>query len=163
MLEEAEEEKYQAKTVQFSVQCQWTKWCTYIRMDHSWKTLLAMPQQLVSFCFGATYDTLPFSSNLHRWHIKPEASCLLCKKHVCTTDHVLEACTVALQQGRLTFCHESILSVLVVALESFFSSKKCINAPSKNSIKFVKAGTQLSKILKSYILDCYTLQLIGSY
>lgn len=115
------------------------------------------------FLFGATYDTLPFSSNLHRWHIKPEVSCLLCKKHVCTTDHVLEACTVALQQGRLTFYHESVLSVLVVALESFFSSKKCINAPSKNSIKFVKAGTQLSKILKSYILDCYTLQLIGSY
>ena len=36
MVEEAEEEKYQAKTVQG----QWEKWCSYVRMDLSWKTLL---------------------------------------------------------------------------------------------------------------------------
>ena len=48
MVEEAEEEKYQAKAVQLSVQGQWTKWCSYVCMDLSWKTLLAMPQQLLS-------------------------------------------------------------------------------------------------------------------
>ena len=65
MVEEAEEEKYQAKAAQLSVQGQWTKWCSYVRMDLSWKTLLAMPQQLLTFCLGATYNTLPSPSNLH--------------------------------------------------------------------------------------------------
>ena len=65
MVEEAEEEKYQAKAVQLSVQGQWTKWCSYVCMDLSWKTLLAMPQQLLTFCLGATYNTLPSPSNLH--------------------------------------------------------------------------------------------------
>ena len=98
----SKEEKYQAKAVQLSVQGQWTKWCSYVHVDLSWKTLLAMPQQLLTFCFGATYDTLPSPSNLHHWHINPEASCLLCKKQVCTTAHVLGACTVAL------FWHDSV-------------------------------------------------------
>ena len=117
MIEEAEKEKYQAKAVQLSVQGQSTKWCSYVYMDLSWKTLLAMPQELVTFCLGATYHTLPSPSNLHRWHIDPELSCLLCKKQVCTTAHVLGTCTVALQQGSFTFCHDSVLSVLVVAQE----------------------------------------------
>ena len=34
------------------------------------------------------------------------------------------------------------------ALESFLSSKKCINAQSNNSIKFVKAGAKFSKYTK---------------
>ena len=87
MVEEAQEGKYQAKAVQLSVQGQWTKWCSCVRMDLSWKTLLAMPQQLLTFCLDAMYNTLPSPSNLHHWHISPEASCLLCKKtsfHYCS-------------------------------------------------------------------------------
>ena len=41
-----------------------------------------------------------------------------------------------------------VLSVLVVALESFLFSKKCNNAQSNNSIKFVKSGAKLSKYTK---------------
>ena len=65
MVEEAEEEKYQAKALQLSVQGQWTKAGCYVRMDLLWKTLLAMSQQLLTFCLGAMYDTLPSPSNLH--------------------------------------------------------------------------------------------------
>ena len=53
-------------------------------MDLSWKTLLAMSQQHSPVCLGATYDTLPSPSNLHRWHINLEASCLLCKFYYCS-------------------------------------------------------------------------------
>ena len=56
MVDEAEEEKDQPKAVQLSVQGQWTKWCIYVHMDLLWKTLLAMPQQLLTFCLVATYD-----------------------------------------------------------------------------------------------------------
>ena len=77
-------------------------------MDLSWKTLLTMPQQLLSFCLGVTYDTPPSPSDLLLSHINLDASCLLCKKQVCTTAHVLGVCTVALQQGRFTFRHDSV-------------------------------------------------------
>ena len=61
---EDEKKKYQVKSVQ---QDQWTKWCSYLCMDHLWKTLLAMPQQPLPFSLGATYDTLPSPSDLHYW------------------------------------------------------------------------------------------------
>ena len=107
-----------------------------------------MPQQLLTFCLDAMYDTLSTPSNLHCWHINPEASCLLWKKQVCTTAHVLAACTVALPQGRFTFHHDYVLSALVVALESLLSSKKCNNAQSNKSMEFVKAGAKFSKYTK---------------
>ena len=55
---------------------------------------------------------------------------------------------MALRQGRFTFRHDSVLTVLVVALESFLSSKKCINAQSNNCTKSVKAGAKLPKCTK---------------
>ena len=72
----------------------------------------------------------------------------LCKKQVCTTAHVLGACTVALQQDCFTFRHDTVLVVLAVTVESFLSSKKCINAQGNNPIKFVKTGAKFSKYTK---------------
>ena len=66
LVDEADQGKFEAKAVQLSLQGQWTKWCNFVRFDLSWKTLLATPQPLISFCIGATYDTLPSPSNLHR-------------------------------------------------------------------------------------------------
>ena len=63
---------------------QWVKWCNFLRLDLSLKTMRAMPNSLLSFCLGATYDTLPFPSDLYRWHIHSEPSCYLCSKTVCT-------------------------------------------------------------------------------
>ena len=63
MVEEVEEQKYQAKAVQLSVQGQWTKCCSYVLMDLSWKTLLATLQQLLTFCLGACniqHTAIPF-------------------------------------------------------------------------------------------------------
>ena len=57
------ENSYQAKCVQLHWQGYWTKWCDFVKNDLSWKTLLAMPFSLISFCLGATFDTLPSHSN----------------------------------------------------------------------------------------------------
>ena len=75
---------------------QWTRWCDYIKLDISWKYLLAMPQPLLSFYLGATYETQPSPSNLYRWHIVSEAECFICSKQVCTLAHILGACRVTL-------------------------------------------------------------------
>ena len=63
--EEAEEEKTLARAFQLKLQGQWTKSCSFVRMDLSWKSILSMPPYLFSFCHGRSYDTLPSPSNQH--------------------------------------------------------------------------------------------------
>ena len=46
-----------SKAVQLKVQGQWTRWLNYIQQNFSWKSLLAMPVNLTSFCISSTYDT----------------------------------------------------------------------------------------------------------
>ena len=133
-----------AQSVQLSLQGQWNRWCDYVKLDLSWKSLLAMPQSLLSFCLGATYDTLPSPSNLSRWQLTSAASCTLCQKSVCTAAHILGACKVALNQGRYTFRHDAVLEVLVTAIEHFLRSYFVAEEP-KPKIKFVKAGAKIKK------------------
>ena len=90
-----------------------------VKHDLSWKSLLAMPPNLLSFCLNSTYDVLPSPSNLKRWRISSEACCNLCGKQICTTAHVLSACKTALTQGRYTFRHDSVLRELLAAITKF--------------------------------------------
>ena len=58
---------------------------------------------LLSFFLGATYDTLPSTSNVHRRCIHLEPSCYLCSKTVCIIAHVLGALTLPFsREGSLT-------------------------------------------------------------
>ena len=107
-----------------------------------------MPQPLISFCIGATYDTLPSPSNLHRWQISPEKSCFLRGKIICTTAQVLGACQTALKQGRFTFRHDSVLSVIVSYIDNFLLSYK-VSSNVSNKINFVTAGAKITKSMKS--------------
>ena len=111
--------------------------------DLSWKSLLAMPPNLLSFCLNSTYDVLPSSSNLKRWHISSEACCNLCGKQICTTAHVLSACKTALTKGRYTFRHDSVLRELLAAIKKF--SNEIASPPQAvHKIKFVKADMPTS-------------------
>ena len=74
---EVDENAYHAKSVQLHLQGYWTKWCDFVKNDLSWKTLLAMPSSLISFCLGATFDTLPSPSNLKHWRLITESFCFL--------------------------------------------------------------------------------------
>ena len=87
------------------------------RLDLSWKTVLATFKSLLSFCLDGTCDTLTSLSNLHSWCIHSEPSCYLCSKAVRTTSHILGACKVAaLQQGKFTYHHDSVLLASLIAL-----------------------------------------------
>ena len=148
LIAESDENRFEARAVQLSMQGNWMKWCNYVRFDLSWNTLLALPQSLTSFCINATFDTLPSPSNLHRWNISPDKSCYLCHKSVCTTAHVLGGCKIALEQGRFTFRHDSVLATIIKYLHDFLSSYKVIDNKDQN-IRFVKAGTPITKKMKS--------------
>ena len=129
--------------MQLLVQGHWTRWENYVKHDLSWKSLLAMPPNLLSFCLNSTYDVLPSPSNLKRWRISSEACCNLCGKKICTTAHVLSACKTALTQGRYTFRHDSVLHELLAAIKKF--SNEIASPPQAvHKIKFVKAGMPTS-------------------
>ena len=107
-----------SKAVHLKVQGQWTRRLNYVQQNFSWKSLLAMPVSLTSFCISSTYDTLPSPSNVRRWKLTTEASCFLCNKDTCTTSHILCACKVALSQGRFTFHHDNVLRIIISNIRS---------------------------------------------
>ena len=110
-------------------------------MDLSWKSLLAMPSPLISFCIQSTFDTPPSPSNLARWKISPDSLCSLCKSPSATVSHVLSGCKVALDQGRYTYRHDNILSGIVKAIQDFLCSYSPFIFDDK-TISFVKAGSK---------------------
>ena len=81
---EPDEEKLLAHADQLKLQGAWTKWCSFLWMDLSWKSILSMPPSLLSLCLGATYNSLPLPSNLHKLNISTKTSCQLCHKQICT-------------------------------------------------------------------------------
>ena len=141
VVNEEEEEVFSAKAVQLHLQGYWTTWCHFIKNDLSWKTLLSQPHNITSFCIRATYDTLPSPSNLHRWSANDSANCFLCNKLVCTSAHILSACKTALDQGRYTYRHDSILSIIAESIKSFLLSYSPVPSCSQiKKINFVKEG-----------------------
>ena len=120
-----------SKAVQLKVQGQWTRWLNYTQQNFSWKSLLAMPVNLSSFCISSTYDTLPSPSNLKRWKLTTEASCFLSNKDPCTTSHILGACKVALSQRRFTFRHDNVLRIIITNIRSSIKNIKSTVPASK--------------------------------
>ena len=102
-----------------------------------------MPSSLISFCLGATFDTLPSPSNLKRWRLITKSSCFLCGKSICTSTHILGACKFVLHQGRFSFRHDKVLRELVVILKNFLSSCKSSKFSDINFINFVREGEKL--------------------
>ena len=128
--------------MQLKVQGQWTRWLNYIQQNFSWKSLLAMPVNLSSFCMSSTYDTLPSPSNLKRWKLTTEASCFLCNKDTCTTSHILGACKV---KGDSLSVSDNVLRIIITNIRSSIKNIKSTVPASKQpiKIKFVKKGTRV--------------------
>ena len=135
-----EEEKDIDRALKLQLQCHWMSWENFIKTNLSWKNILALPPNLLSFCISATYNVLPSPSNLYRWQKGNDPSCTLCGKHLCTIAHILGACKFSLEQGRFTFRHDSVLTSLVSVLKAFIKTVKPSNPRKRNPIHFVKAG-----------------------
>ena len=97
------EEHNLKRALQLQLQRHWMQWESYNQNNFTWKTILVMPPNLLSFCLGATYDVLPSPSNLKRWHLASESRCFLCQKDICTIPHILGACKISLQESWIYF------------------------------------------------------------
>ena len=78
--------------------------------------MYGLPEKQLSFLLRAGCDTLPTPMNLARCNIITSPVCTLCHCTQPTTNHILTGCSIAsiaLDQGRYTWRHDSVLQVLV--------------------------------------------------
>ncbi|XP_057290912.1 uncharacterized protein LOC130613610 [Hydractinia symbiolongicarpus] len=155
-VQDNEEDIYYARAVQLHVQGNWTKWCSFIKYDLSWKNLLSLPQSLSSFCIGATYDRLLSPTNLVKWGTQSDKSCTLCKKPSCNMSYILGACKLALPQSIFTYRHDTVLRVLVTAIQKFLSDYEPAKPSRCHKISFVPAGKRLPTKKRSKIQGSLT-------
>ena len=86
--------------------------------NHLWRRIMdGLPSGQLSFMLRAGSDTLPTPMNLQRYKIQVSSRCKLCQRPQTATGHILSACPEALEQGRYTWRHDSVLLSLTRALE----------------------------------------------
>jgi len=71
--------------------------------------MFGLPEKQLSFLLRAECDTLPTLINLARWNMIVNPVCALSQSPQPTSNHVLAGCPVALDQGRYTWHHDSVL------------------------------------------------------
>ena len=135
-----EDEKLVVAAVQQSVQGQWTKWKDVVQRDFGWRSVLCMKPSLVRFAVGATYDTLSSPTNLKRWGISEDSSCVLCGVSQCTVAHILSACAIGRDQGRFRYRHDSVLRVLADGILRHIRAGKTKAKVRRKEVPFVKEG-----------------------
>ena len=87
----------------------------------TWKAIIHnLPRKLLRFGLNAITNTLPVNSNLALWGKTLNQACALCGRKE-TLLHVLNGCPIMLDQGRYTYRHNNILSVILKALVNMHS------------------------------------------
>ena len=71
-----------------------------------------IPQGVLKFAMNAGLNTLPTFDNLKRWGKRVNDRCPFCG-NIQTLLHVLSNCSVALDQGRYTWRHDSVLGSII--------------------------------------------------
>ena len=83
-----------------------------MEQDRDWSRLIQKRDDTIfNFQLGALEDTLPTPSLRKLWYgTKVDATCKVCNNNMqCSLSHVLARCPKALEQGRYTWRHDSIL------------------------------------------------------
>ena len=85
--------------------------------NHFWRKIMdGLPSGQLSFLLRAGSDILLMPMNLQRYKIQVSSHCKLCQRPQTITRHILSACPEALEQGRYTWRHYSVLLSLVRSL-----------------------------------------------
>ena len=153
-----------SKILQLSQQSKWYEWQDLINLDLKWNEIMySYSPSMLSFLINSIQDTLPDPVNLRRWSKSKEANCSLCGWKFCSQIHILCSCKVALDQGRISWRHDSILT----AIEKWIKSSKLSSTknntanddhyldgplkttlPDSLSMSFVKEGTKVKRNTK---------------
>ena len=86
--------------------------------DLTWKSFAFNRNKGALKCIlNSTLDTLPTKANLLQWKKTTSDKCCLCNGRQ-TTVHVLSACPVFLNQGRLTWRHDGIVKYIAECVDT---------------------------------------------
>jgi len=90
----------------------------------TWKSYMwNLPRGVLKFALNASIDTLPTFTNLKRWGKRASVNCHLCGNTVKQTlFHVLVHCNHTMDQGRMTWRHDSVLKHIAGCLKSALES-----------------------------------------
>ena len=90
--------------------------------DLTWRSIIFdLPRGVLSFAVRASIDYLPTFCNLKTWGKRNSTNCKFCGNQE-TLMHVLNSCSVSLNQGRFTWRHDSILDHLLKQLKQILST-----------------------------------------
>ena len=108
----------------------WTHWDYIIPFDLSWPNLIYGPgPRVIAFVLNAQINSVRTPDMLKLWGYTQTATCALCANVQCTLHHILVNCPFALNQGRYTWRHDSVLLDIeraLVELISSFNAKKVV-------------------------------------
>ena len=80
--------------------------------QQGWSRVIGhLPDAIFKWSVNAIVDTLPHNANLFRWRKSATDRCPLCSGRQ-TLLHVLNHCPIALNQGRFTWRHNEVLSLI---------------------------------------------------
>lgn len=111
--------------------------------DLSWNNLIYGPgPHLIAWILNSTINSMRTPDMLKLWGYKKHANCSLCGAELCSLHHIIANCDYALDQGRYTWRHDSVL----LYLQKILSLLLAHNATSASvphcapHIPFVKQG-----------------------
>ncbi len=113
---QAEEDNYWREKIQsYVMQGDFLRLIAEEDSNLTWKGFLwGVPRGVARFAINAGLNTLPTADNLKRWGKQTSDLCQVCNgQGKQTLNHVLSSCKVALEQGRFTFRHDSVLRTVV--------------------------------------------------
>ena len=89
-----------------------------------WKSIMFdLPHSVCKFLINSCSDTLNHNSNLVRWGKRTNDRCPVCGNKE-TLQHVLNMCSVYLEQGRFTWRHNNILQYIWSAIKEGLEAKE---------------------------------------
>ena len=88
----------------------------------TWKSFMwDIPQGVLKFALNAGVNTLPSLDNLKRWGKRASDRCPF-RGNIETLAHILSNCSTALNQGRFTWRHNSVLCSIIHLVRPFLKN-----------------------------------------
>ena len=141
-----EQQQYLQRACDRQIQGSWVKWKDLVTSDVTWKKLLRMSDDKLSFFLNATLDTLPSPTNLHLWFPEKSDKCFLCHNKRGNIAHILNNCPLCLD--RYTWRHDSVLPCLKLAIEDHLRRKQfACQTHCTNCLRHTSCPKQSSSLL----------------
>ena len=118
-LNETVMEKWNVKVKQLTMQGDFLGLLAEEQQSMTWQSVIRkMPRNVMAFATRLCTNSLNSPDNLVRWGKRKMGACPLCSCPNRTLAHITNFCPVALQQGRYTWRHDSVLQQITSIVKS---------------------------------------------